>query len=291
MKILVCIKRVLADGSDIYIDDNKIEKNCQLYKPNPADVSAFNEALGIKGKYPGATLDVVTVDGRASEPCLRQFTAFGGDNAYRLWDDALDDQAELNNLQIAEILSAFARKQEYDIILLGSRSEYMGAGGLPILLGCNLGIPAITNVTEIEYADSGMSVHKMLKKGRRVVYKCSPKLILSVESGNSTRLGDDIGKLIKAQEVAVNIIPFSQLEINSGLIAKAVEKVEYSYPKPRTKYVMILESSSVQDRLGFLMGGGTAKKDSGGIKEGTPAKVAEAICKALAEKNVFAKRQ
>jgi electron transfer flavoprotein beta subunit len=293
MKILVCIKKVLADGSDVFIEDGKIEKSCLLYKPNPADVSAFYEALSIKEKYQGATLDVVTVDGCASEPCLRLFTGFGGDNAYRLWDDhVLCDQAELNNLQIAEILSAFARKQAYDVILLGGRSEYMGAGGLPILLGCKLGIPAITNVTKIDHADNKMSAHRMLGKGRRVVYQCSPKLILSIESGASTRLGDDIEKLVKAQEVAVNLVPFSQLEIDSSQIGKAVEKVEYAYPKPRTKYVMILESNSVQDRLGFLMGGGgAAKKDSGGIKEGSPVKIAEAICNALAEKNLLPARQ
>ena len=60
--------------------------------------------------------------------------------------------------------------------LFGSRSEYSGAGSLPVIVGCKLGMPAITNVTETEQTSDGMLVHKMLEKGRRIVFRCQPRL-------------------------------------------------------------------------------------------------------------------
>lgn len=293
MKILLCVKRVLADETDIYVGDGKIEKNCLVYKPNAADLAAFAEAMSLKEKTPGATLDVASVDGAAAEPLLQRFVAFGADNAWRLWDATLGDDVELNNQQLGEILAAFTARQGYDVILFGGRSEYMGSGALPLQIGCRLGIPAVANVTQIEHGGAGMRVHRMLEKGRRVVYQCAPKVILSVEAGTQTRFGDDIGKLIRAQTVAVESVAFADIGVDAKTMAREAEKIEYFYPKRRTKYVMIVESASVQDRLGFLGiggGGGAKKKDSGGIKEGSPDKLAQEIVKALEEKNALAVR-
>lgn len=285
MKILVCVKKILADEGEIFIKDAAIEQECLVYKFNEHDIKAFREGIAARKRYPRSVLDVVTVDGSDSDSFLRLLLASDGDNGFRIWDAGLADGTELNNGVIAELLSNFIRANRYDLVFFGSRSEYSGAGSLPVIVGCRLGIPAITNVTEIEQADDGMLIHKMLEKGRRVVFRCHPKLVASVESANPIGLPEDIGELIRSGEVPINVISFRDLGINESVAGRAVETMEFSYPKPRTKYVRILESDSVEDRLGFLMSGGVGKKDSGVI-EGEPGEVAEEIRKCLFQRSL-----
>ncbi len=287
MKILVCIKKVLADESDIFLRDGMVEDECRIFKLNPPDVMALREGVRIKEKEPCSTLDVVTVDGADSEPFLRSLAALGGDNVYRLWDDTLAGGTELTNSALTDILSGFIRRNDYDVMLFGCRSEYLGAGSLPILLSINLDVPSITGVTQIEVGEDGkMLVHRMMQKGKRVVYRCSPKVILSVEFHEQIALEEDVECLVMSRGIKVNRVSFEELGVRGAYIRQNTERFEYSYPKPRTKYVVIPESDSVEDRLGFLMGGGIGKKDSN-LTEGSPEKVAEEICKNLVIKNVF----
>ncbi len=287
MRILACIKKVLTDESDLFVRDGRVEKECMIYKLNAPDARAFCEGVKIREKQPGSILDVVTVDGVESESFLRTLAALGGDNAYRLWDEALDGDTEIGNTALAEILSAFIRRNDYDVMLFGSRSEYLGAGGLPVLLSSKLDIPSITNVTQIDMGEGcEMLVHKMMEKGRRVVYRCRSRMILSVESSDQSALDEDVETLVKALGIKVSLVSFGELGVTGGFVRRNTESFEYSYPKPRTKYVMIPESESVEDRLGFLMGGGVGKKDSN-LVEGGPAKVAEEICSTLVKRNVF----
>jgi electron transfer flavoprotein beta subunit len=287
MRILVCIKKVLADESDIFLREGMIENECLIFKLSPPDLRAFCEGLRIKEKQPGSSLDVVTVDGAASDSLLRTLSALGGDNVYRLWDEALDVGTELSNLALSEILSGFIRRNDYDVMLFGCRSEYLGAGSLPILLSIKLDVPSITSVTQIEVGEGGeMLVHRMMQKGKRVVYRCSPKAILSMESNELASFDEDVESLVMSHGIKVNRVSFEELDVRGGYIRQNTERFEYSYPKPRTKYVMIPESNSVEDRLGFLMSGGIGKKDSSLI-EGGPEKVAEEIYNNLVKRNVF----
>lgn len=286
MKILVCIKKILADEGDIFIKDNGIEKECLIYKFNPHDMNAFCEGIAVKKNHTGSVLDVVTVDGSDSESFIRLLLVSGGDNGHRLWDAGLAEGTELNNTVIAEILSNFIQANKYDLVMFGSRSEYFGAGSLPIIVGYKLGIPAITHVTQIVQSNDGMWIHKMLEKGRRVVYRCKPKLVLSFECCNPVGLQEDMEKLIKSHAVPINVVPFRDLGIKESFIKRNIDAIGYCYAKPRTKYVLVPESDNVEDRLGFLMGGGIGKKDSGVI-EGEPSKVAEEICKNLIQRNLF----
>lgn len=280
MKILVCMKKILADEGDIFIGDDGIEKECLVFKFNERDIKAFREGIAVKKNHADSILDVVTVDGSDAESFLRLLLVSGGDNGYRVWGAGLAEGTELNNAVIGEILSKFIQANRYDLVLFGSRSEFSGEGSLPVIVGCALGIPAITNVTEIEQTSDGMLIHKMLEKGRRVVFRCRPRLVLSFESGDQVRLQEDIEDLIDSDGIVINVVPFQELGIDVSAIERTIENMEFSNPKPRTKFVWVPESDNVEDRLGFLMSGGVGKKDSG-IVEGGPNEVAEEICKSL----------
>src|SRR5699024_9136563 len=85
MKILVCISHVPDTTSKINFtdDDTKFDTEGVKFIINPNDEFGLTRAIWFKEKQ-NASVDVVNVGGKETEPTLRKALAIGADNAIRV---------------------------------------------------------------------------------------------------------------------------------------------------------------------------------------------------------------
>ena len=153
MEILVCARRV-PDTSENEIElnsaGNDIERDDLVYSINEADNYAVEEALQIVSRV-GGSVTVVTVGGEDDEEILRREMAMGATHGVMISDESFLGS---DGRGIASILAAYARKNQYDLILTGVQAEDGGAqvGGM---LATMLDYPFASLVNSIEVLDGG----------------------------------------------------------------------------------------------------------------------------------------
>lgn len=115
-------------------------------------------ALEVALSYADAQADVeVTVLSMAPEGAtasVRKGLAMGAASAVHVVDDALVG-ADLG--LTAEVLAAALRAGGYDLVLAGNQSTDGSAGMLPVMLAELLGVPAVTNLTEVTITADSVS--------------------------------------------------------------------------------------------------------------------------------------
>lgn len=92
------------------------------------------------------TVDLITVGPETAHASVRKGIAMGADDAYIIADDAL---LGADVTLTAEVLAAALRKQDYDLVVLGTASSDGGDGVMAGLLAELLGWPAIANATDV----------------------------------------------------------------------------------------------------------------------------------------------
>ncbi|MGM0636167.1 MAG: electron transfer flavoprotein subunit beta/FixA family protein [Bacteroidota bacterium] len=129
MKILVCISHVPDTTSKINFTDGdtKFDTNGVQFVINPNDEFGLTRAMWFKEKQ-GATVDVVTVGEKDTEPTIRKALAIGADTAIRV------DTAPVDGFQVARELAAVAKDGGYDLIIAGRESIDYNGGMVPGML-------------------------------------------------------------------------------------------------------------------------------------------------------------
>src|SRR5919206_411353 len=103
MKIIVCIKQVLARDSQLRIDSSGrwIDDSGSSYEINEPDAYALEEALQLKEKHSGEVVVLCAGPERAGQT-IREALAKGADRAIHVVDDNVD---KLDTLGIARVLA------------------------------------------------------------------------------------------------------------------------------------------------------------------------------------------
>ena len=123
MKILVCITHVPDTTSKIQFTDNntKFDKNGVQFIIGPYDDYALARAVELKEQL-GANLTVLNVGEAETEPTLRKALAIGADDAIRV------NSFPKDSLFVARQISAIAKQNGYDLILMGRESIDFNGG-------------------------------------------------------------------------------------------------------------------------------------------------------------------
>lgn len=182
MEILVCVKRV-PDNSENEIElnsaGNDIERDELVYSVNEPDNYAVEEALQIVARV-GGNVTVVTVGCEDDEEVLRREMAMGAGKGVLLSDDAFSGSDARG---IAAVLSAFAKKGNYDLILTGVQAEGGGAqvGGM---LAAMLDYPFASLVNSIEVLEGRkLNISREIEGGNREISEIELPCVLSIQTG------------------------------------------------------------------------------------------------------------
>ena len=161
MKILVCITHVPDTTAKISFTDNntKLNKAGVQYIIGPYDDYALARAVELK-EAQGGTVTVVNVGEADTEPTIRKALAIGADDAIRV--NAYPTDAFFVATQIADI----ARKNNYDLILMGRESIDFNGGQVHGMVGEMLGLPSVSPVMQLDVAGSTAKIAREIEGGK-----------------------------------------------------------------------------------------------------------------------------
>lgn len=178
MKILVCISKAPDTTAKIAFTDNntKFDTNGVQFIVNPYDEwYALVRGLELKEKD-GGSVTVLNVGLAENDPIIRKALAIGADEAVRVNVDPTDA------LQTAKQVVAYAKSENFDLILLGKETiDYNGSqlGGMIAEL---LDLPYVSLATQLEMNGNTATVHRDIQGGTEVVEANTP-LVISAAKG------------------------------------------------------------------------------------------------------------
>ncbi|TAE89545.1 MAG: electron transfer flavoprotein beta subunit/FixA family protein [Bacteroidetes bacterium] len=175
MKILVCISNVPDTTTKVTFIDNNTKFNTTgvQFIINPYDELALTRALEITEKQ-GGTVTAINVGLVDAEPSIRKALAIGANDAVRINAEPSDA------FFVAEQIAAYAKTEQFDLILTGRESIDYNGGLVCGLLAEMLGIPSINVVTAID-VENGVVVAERDIDGGREKINCKLPIVASAQ--------------------------------------------------------------------------------------------------------------
>ena len=241
MKILVCISHVPDTTSKINFTENdtKFDTNGVQYVINPNDEFGLTRAMWFKEKQ-GASVDVVNVGGKETEPTLRKALAIGADNAIRVDVEAKD------GFQVAKELAKVVKNGGYDLVIAGRESIDYNGGMVPGMLAELTDANFVTNCISLEIDGSNAKAVREIDGGKETVSTSLP-LVIAGQKGlveeNDLRIPNMRG-IMTARTKPLNVVEAAPAETETSSL---------SFEKPAPKGAVKLVDADNLDELVNLL--------------------------------------
>ncbi len=241
MKILVCISHVPDTTSKINFTENdtKFDTNGVQYVINSNDEFGLTRAMWFKEKQ-GASVDVVNVGGKETEPPLRQALAIGADNAIRVDVEAKD------GFQVAKELAKVVKDGGYDLVIAGRESIDYNGGMVPGMLAELIDANFVTNCISLEIDGSNAKAVREIDGGKETVSTSLP-LVIAGQKGlveeNDLRIPNMRG-IMTARTKPLNVVEAASAETETSSL---------SFEKPAPKGAVKLVDADNLDELVNLL--------------------------------------
>jgi electron transfer flavoprotein beta subunit len=251
--ILVFIKQVADTEARIIIKgDQKSLEIENKYNINFFDEVAIEEAIRIKERIKDSQVTVCTYGTKKAVEALRTAIAMGADRAFLLDNTNLENH---DPLIIAKILSSFAKREGFDLILCGRQAIDDENANIGAITAEFLGIPHVSAILKLEIMDEKkVRVESELEGGREVVEVQLPALLTTQKGLNEPRVPLITG-VMKAMKAAIPSIDPCSLGIAKEDIntdASRVIVLSYEPPKKRPP-VKIIEGETPEEKVENLM--------------------------------------
>ena len=253
MNILVFMKQVADTEARIIIKgDQKSLEIENKYNINFFDEVAIEEAIRIKERIKDSQVTVCTYGTKKAVEALRTAIAMGADRAFLLDNTNLENH---DPLIIAKILSSFAKREGFDLILCGRQAIDDENANIGAITAEFLGIPHVSAILKLEIMDEKkVRVESELEGGREVVEVQLPALLTTQKGLNEPRVPLITG-VMKAMKAAIPSIDPCSLGIAKEDIntdASRVIVLSYEPPKKRPP-VKIIEGETPEEKVKNLM--------------------------------------
>lgn len=179
MKILVCISPVPDTTTKIAFSENNTQFNTQgvTMVINPYDEwYALVRALELKEADASNTLHLITVGKPDADAVIRKALALGGDEAIRIDTDSNDPYV------IASQIAAYAKNENYDLILCGKETTDYNNGAVGAMLAEQLDVNYISFASKLDMNGTVAQVNREIDGGEQSV-SCALPLVLSCQKG------------------------------------------------------------------------------------------------------------
>ncbi len=163
-------------GKDAMKADGTVNRAALPAIFNPEDLNALEQALGIKERFPGSTITLLTMGpGRAAD-ILREGLFRGADDGVLLTDRAF---AGADTLATSYALSMAIREiGQFDLIIAGRQAIDGDTAQVGPQVAEKLGIPQVTYAESIEeISKEGITVKRRLDNGVEIVEAPLPLLV------------------------------------------------------------------------------------------------------------------
>ena len=186
LRTIACFKWVI-DDADIRIDaaSRKLVLDRAGYKISAYDRNAVEEAVRLQEQH-GGTVAALTVAPPTAKACLKDALSRGPDAVWFVNDPTFVDLAPARTASI--LCAAIRGGIDYDLIICGEGSGDLYAQQVGPALAEMLGIPCVTYVNKLSYADGEIVADRKLDDGIETVSVRLPALITILPDINTPRI-------------------------------------------------------------------------------------------------------
>jgi len=217
MKLLVCIKQV-PDMESRFKPDTKgtwYSETDLAWRMNEYDEYAVEEAVRLREKLgESCTLTVLSIGTDRVGEIIKKALAMGADKAVHIQDT---DAAAKDPWQIASIIAAHAKEQQYDLIFTGMQSQDRGSAQVGVLSAELLGYSSSTTIIGFDYADGSITVKRELEGGIKGVVKLKLPAVVTCQLGLNIPRYPTLPNIMKAKKKEIMVIPVAELLTGDSL--------------------------------------------------------------------------
>ncbi|MDR0427080.1 MAG: electron transfer flavoprotein subunit beta/FixA family protein [Dysgonamonadaceae bacterium] len=179
LKIIVLAKQVPDTrnvGKDAMKADGTVNRAALPAIFNPEDLNALEQALRLKDRYPGSTVELLTMGPPRAAEIIREGLFRGADGGCLITDRAF---AGADTLATGYALHMAVKKLgKYDVIISGRQAIDGDTAQVGPQVAEKLGIPQITYVEDIQSIKDGkITAKRRLEKGIEIVEGKLPLLV------------------------------------------------------------------------------------------------------------------
>lgn len=228
MKILVCISQVPDTTTKISFADNNTHFNTQgvQFIINPYDEwYALVRALELKESGAATAVHLVTVGKAEAEPVIRKALALGGDEAIRIDTDSSDPYV------VAAQIAAYAKAENYDLVLCGKESIDYNNGVTGAMLAELLGMNYIGFATRLDMDGNTATVKREIEGGEETD-SCSLPLVVSCQKGMAEARIPNMRGIMAARTKPLKVVAPADIQPLSNIVS-------YELPPAKTGVKMI----------------------------------------------------
>lgn len=250
MKIMVAVKRVAALDEDFEINDDgrDVDRDFIDWDLNEWDDYSLETAVQAREAAGGGVeVIAVTVDDDDGDDVLRKCVAKGADRIVRVWDETL---AGGDQLAVAKVLAAVARREQPDLVLVGTQSSDQANGCTGIALAALLERPHVAVVAGLEMKP-GQSTAKAVRElegGLSQAIEVPLPAVLTIQLGINTPRYASLRGIKQAAAHPLQVVSPDELGIDGGTVgaAGAHSHVRRMYVPEKGRAEMIGGSSAEQ---------------------------------------------
>lgn len=214
MKFYVCIKMVPDVNAPIQIKDGDLIIDTDRVVLNAYDASAVEEALVLTEKH-GGEVEVVCVGPAKASEVIRKALAMGAAKGTHIQTSGNEN---LDSGSYAQILAAFLKDKEYDILALGKQSQDTDAGLAGGMTARLLDLPYATNAVGLETEDNTLIVKRQGDSGQEIIALPFPCAVTCSNDMNNPRIPNLKG-IMASKRKPVDVVELSSLGIDEDRLA------------------------------------------------------------------------
>ncbi|HHS95210.1 MAG TPA: electron transfer flavoprotein beta subunit/FixA family protein [Phaeodactylibacter sp.] len=239
MKLLVCVSKTPDTTSKIAFTNNNtaFDTNGVQFIMNPYDEwYALVRALELKEQL-GGTVTTITVDDASADVVIRKGLAIGADDAVRI------DLKPKSAMTVAKQIAAYAKEQNYDLILLGKETIDYNGGEIGAMLAEALDLPFISYASKMDVSSNKATIQRDIEGGTEIVEVDTP-FVLSAAKGMAEQRIPNMRGIMMAKRKPLNVVPPIETE-------ELVEVVGYELP-PAKSAVKLIDPENMDELVRLL---------------------------------------
>jgi len=231
MKVLVAIKRVVDFNVKVRVkaDGSGVETANVKMSMNPFDEIAVEEAVRLKEAGAATEIVVVSCGVLACQETLRTALAIGADRAI-----LVETAVELQPLAVAKLLTAVAKKESPDLIILGKQAIDDDSNQTGQMVAALLGWPQATFASKVKVADGRAEVTREVDGGLDTISIKLPAVITTDLRLNEPRYVT-LPNIMKAKKKTLEILKPDALGVDVAPRLQTLKVVEPAKRKAGSK--------------------------------------------------------
>lgn len=228
--------------------------------PNPADLSALEEALLLKDAT-GATVTALTIGPERLDDTLRLALSMGADRAIRFWDHGLEGGDPVTD---ARLLARIASIVSPDLVFTGNRLTDQGDDPAPALAAATNGAPCVSAVVTLTLQKERIEALRKSDRGARQTVSAPFPCTLLFEEGRTPRY-PSVKEVVKSLVAPIEEWELSDLGLpfwEAGSTGAYLATAEFGVPRPDPVRVVTPDPTlPAFERILSLLSGGIKARE------------------------------